>query len=94
MGGYHIKNYELKSRKGFTMTQGLNNAAVIGVTSEHNPTLHLWLLSLSIMAASVSALFLVASAFALNIVAVLVFIVTTNLSAWAIKAVIDRMKWY
>lgn len=76
------------------MVKGLNDAAVIGVTSEHNPTLHLWLLSLSIMAASVSGLFLVASAFSLNILAVLVFVMTTNLSAWAIKAVIDRMKWY
>lgn len=75
------------------MTKGLNNAAVIGVTDEHNPTLHLWLLSLSIMAASVSALFLVASLFMLNIPAILVFVATTNLSAWAIKAVIDRMKW-
>lgn len=76
------------------MAKGLNDAAVIGVTSEHNPTLHLWLLSLSIMAASVSALFLVASLFVPNIPAVLAFVATTNLSAWAIKAVIDRMKWF
>jgi hypothetical protein len=76
------------------MAKALEHATVIGVTSEHNPTLHLWLLSLFIMTASVAALFLVASIFVLNIPAGLGFLVATGLSLWAIKAVIDRMKWY
>lgn len=76
------------------MTKALENAADIGVTSEHNPTLHLWLLSLFIMLASVTSLFVVASIFSLNIPAGLGFLVATGLSVWAIKAVIDRMKWY
>jgi hypothetical protein len=76
------------------MVKGLNNADIIGVTSEHNPTLHLWLLSLFIMTGSVASLFLVASVFALNILGIVVFLAAAIGSLWAIKSVIDRMKWY
>lgn len=76
------------------MAKTLESAAVVGVTSERNPTLHLWLLSLFIMSASVAALFLVASVAVLNVPAGLGSLVATGFSLWAIKAVIDRMKWY
>lgn len=76
------------------MAKTLENAAVVGVTSERNPTLHLWLLSLFIMSASVAVLFLVASVAVLNFSAGLGSLVVTGFSLWAIKAVIDRMKWY
>lgn len=76
------------------MAKALDGATVIGVTSEHNPTLHLWLLSFFIMSASVAGLFLVASISVLNITAGLGSLAATALSIWAIKAVIDRMKWY
>lgn len=67
---------------------------VIGVTTEHNPTLHLWLLSFFIMSASVAVLFFVASVAVLNSLGIIAFLTATALSLWAIKAVIDRMKWY
>ena len=70
------------------------NAVDIGVASEHNPTLHLWLLSLFIMTASVGVLFFVASITVLNGIGIIAFLTATALSLWAIKAVIDRMKWY
>lgn len=76
------------------MASSIKTTDVIGVETEHNPTLHLWLLSLSIMAASVAALFLVASFFAVNIAAGLGSLVATGLSLWAIKAIIDRMSWH
>lgn len=76
------------------MVKVLKTADVIGVETEHNPTLHLWLLSLSIMVASVAALFLVASIFALNITSGLISLIVTGLCIWAIKAIIDRMSWH
>jgi hypothetical protein len=76
------------------MASSIKTTDVIGVETEHNPTLHLWLLSLSIMAASVSTLFLVASIFALNIATGMGSFMVVGLSVWAIKAIIDHMKWH
>jgi hypothetical protein len=76
------------------MVKNLASTDTIGVDTEHNPTLHLWLLSLFIMLASVTSLFVVGALFALNFVAVIGFLLATGLSLWAIKAVIDRMKWH